>query len=77
MFTQKIRNRFKILTPKLTQQRVPIAPAQGQAGNTPHNLLNEFVKWYTCSVDQKKLYKKNMRIWLKLFELYKHGYCFY
>ena len=35
---------LKILTPKQTLQRLPIALAQVKAGNTSQNLLNEIIQ---------------------------------
>ena len=44
---------LKILTPKQTLQRVPIALAQVKAGNNSQNLLNE-IRQITYSLYQSK-----------------------
>ena len=53
---------LRILTPKQMLQRLPIALAQGKAGNNSEDLLNE-IRPITCSLYQskqitKKLYNK-------------------
>ena len=44
---------LKILTPKQMLQRLPIALAQGKAGNNSESLLNE-IRQIVCSLYQSK-----------------------
>ena len=44
---------LKILTPKQLLQKLPIAPAQGKAGNNSKSLLNE-IRQVTYSLYQSK-----------------------
>ena len=56
---------FKILSPKQMLQRLPIALAQVNAGNTSENLLNEirqilYSLHTTKEINKKKVYNKTM-----------------
>ena len=46
-----------MLTPKQMPQKLPIALAQGKAGNTPEDLLNISDKSYILCIKQKKSLK--------------------
>ena len=48
----------KILSPKQMLQRLPIALAQGKAGNTSENLLNEIRKIVNSLYREKEITKK-------------------
>ena len=54
----------KILTPKQMLQRLPIALAQIKAGNNSQSLLNEISRLFTLCINQKKLPKKYIIIYL-------------
>ena len=49
---------LKIFNPKQMLQRLPIAPAQVQAGNTSENLLNETCQIIYSLYREKELTKK-------------------
>ena len=49
---------LKILTPKQLLQRLPIALAQGKAGNNSENLLNEIRQMFIYCINQTKSLKK-------------------
>ena len=49
---------LKILTPKQTLQRLPIARAQVKAGNTCENLLNEIRQIIYSLYQEKQITKK-------------------
>ena len=55
---------LKILIPKQMLQRLPIALAQIKAGNNSQSLLNEIRKLFTLCINQKKLPKKYIIIYL-------------
>ena len=58
--TLGFRSLFKILTPKQMLQRLPIALAQVETGNTFEHLLNE-IRQILC-IEQKELLKKYITI---------------
>ena len=58
--TLGFRSSFKILTPKQMLQRLPIALAQVETGNTFEHLLNE-IRQILC-IEQKELLKKYITI---------------
>ena len=58
--TYDFRSLFKILTPKQMLQRLPIALAQVETGNTFEHLLNE-IRQILC-IEQKELLKKYITI---------------
>ena len=58
--TLGFRSLFKILTPKQMLQRLPIALAQVETGNTFGHLLNE-IRQILC-IEQKELLKKYITI---------------
>ena len=49
---------LNILTPKYLLQRLPIALAQGKAGNNSENLLNEIRQMFIYCINQTKSLKK-------------------
>ena len=49
---------LKILTPKQTLQRLPIALAQGKAGNHSQSLLNEIRQIFYSLYQSKQITKK-------------------
>ena len=51
---------LKILTPKQILQRLPIALAQVEAGNTSENLLNEIKQIIYSLYREKEVTKKNI-----------------
>ena len=55
---------LKILTSKQMLQRLPIALAQIKAGNNSQSLLNEISQIFTLCINQKKLPKKYIMIYL-------------
>ena len=48
----------KILTPKQLLQRLPIAPAQGKAGNNSESLLNEITQIVYSLYQSKEITEK-------------------
>ena len=61
-YKAKYERNLKILTPKQTLQRLPIALAQVKAGNTSGNLLNEILQIVFSLYWAKEITKKYLII---------------
>ena len=51
---QNMEKELRVLTPKQMLQRLPVAPAQVEAGKPSENLLNEICQIMYFCIEQKK-----------------------
>ena len=69
MYKTKQEIGLGILTSKQMFQRLPIALAQGKAGNSSENLLNEISQIVVLCINQNKLLKKYIRNIIKSIQI--------